>query len=111
MHVRALLIDLGGTQCDGGAIDHLRPHVEAITSAIQSLHLVGMRFEADRDFVKEPFDIPVDHDYRSWSFTSQYKWYYVMSRGADGVPQLRTLAGDDVARVVSKLLLEYQFSS
>ena len=70
-----------------------------------------MRFEVDRDFVQKPFDIPVDHDYRFWSFTSQYKWYNVVSRGAGGVPQLRTLAGDDVARVVSKPLHEYQFSS
>ena len=86
-----------------------RPRAEAIALAVRSLHLVGMRFDEIRDINLQPFNVPWDHDHRSWN-ASCYQWYQVVSREAGGKPTLRTVPRDDVTREVLKLLHTFQFS-
>ena len=108
--LRALLIYLCGIHFHGDTAIFFRPHAEAIASAIRTLHLVGMRFDWLRNVKRRPLNTPWDHDHRAWN-VSHYQWYHVESREADGTPHLTTIDGEDVARVVPKLLYSFQFPS
>ncbi|EPS98008.1 hypothetical protein FOMPIDRAFT_89965 [Fomitopsis schrenkii] len=107
-HLRALIIDLCGVPYDGDTAVLFHPHAEAIASAIRSVHLVGMRLDTGRNVKTQPYNVPWDHDHLSWN-ASRYQWYHVASRDSDGAPQLRVVAGEDVTRVVLKLLHAFQF--
>ena len=83
----------------------LRSRTEVIASRVHCVELIGIRSHTREDF---PVVVPPTNDYQSWR-TSAFNWFHVTSREVDGTPHLKTVAKEEMLKIVPRLLHSFQF--